>query len=230
MKNAFAEFKPHAGEAIKSIGIFTIPLPVLGALFGFIPIVGAILALVLSLASSLIYAVFGIGVQSEIALRISAGAPVQANEIWRLQMKRLVPWFIGYLIPALIAGVLGVISCGIGFILLGLFIVPIYMVEGTTGFDVNKRSFDLIKKDWVMTLVPPILAIIPIAIGFAVLQFVFALIPYAGGVLLAALSGTLNAVLGPFIAHLFFRIYVTIREKDEGRSIAHELQGAVGKV
>jgi hypothetical protein len=140
----------------------------------------------------------------------------------------LFPWFFGLLVPALIAALSGIL-CVVPAILFGLFIVPIYMVEGKRMLDVNKRSFEILKKDWALALVPPLLTIIPVVIVVGVLNFVFAFIPYAGGILTAALSGIVAATLGPFMAHLIFRIYVAIRERDEQRSIAHELQGAVGR-
>lgn len=229
LKQAFELYKPHAMEAAKAMGVITIPLPVLGALLAFVPVVGGILALVFTVLPQLALGIFGSGVQAEIGLRVSAGAPIVANDLWRLQLKRLFPWFFGLLVPALIAGVAS-IFCLVPGILLGLYLLPAYMVEQRRMFDVNARCFDLIKKDWALSLIPPVLVGVPVAVVMVVLQFVLGFIPYAGPVLAALLQGVVAATVGPFFVHLVFRMYVALRQKYEHGNVAGELQSAVGRV
>jgi hypothetical protein len=229
LKQAFEMYKPHAMEVAKAMGVITIPLPVLGALLGFVPVVGGILALVLTIVPQLALGVYGSGVQAEIGLRLSAGAPIVASDVWRLQLKRLFPWFFGLLVPAIIAAI-GSIFCLVPGILLGLFILPAYMVEQKKMFDVNSRSFDLIKKDWALSLLPPLLVWIPAVIVIGVMQFVLGFIPYAGPVLAALLQGVVGATVGPFFVHVVFRMYVALRQKYEQGNVAAELQAAVGRV
>jgi hypothetical protein len=226
--HAFETYKPHLMEAAKAIGIITVPLPVAAALLGYVPIVGGILALVFSIAGPIALALVGTGIQAEIGLRISAGAPVVAGELWKLQLKRMFPWFLGILVPAIIMS-LAAILCLVPGLVVGLFLFPAFMVEGKKMLDVNLRSLDLVKKDWMLCLVPPLLVAVPLAVVMFVLQFVLAFIPYAGPILSAALQGVVSAVTMPFFAHLVFRIYVAVRQKYEQAPVLNELQAAVGR-
>jgi hypothetical protein len=94
---------------------------------------------------------------------------------------------------------------------------------------VNSRSFDLIKKDWALSLLPPVLVWIPVVIVMGVLQFVLGFIPYAGPVLAALLQGVVSATVGPFSAHVIFRTYVALRQRYEHGNVTAELQAAVGR-
>jgi hypothetical protein len=132
-------------------------------------------------------------------------------------------------VPSLIAG-LASILCFVPGILFGLFLLPAYMVERKTMLDVNMRSFDLIKKDWMLCLVPPLLVAIPVSIALFVVNFVLAFVPYAGPILAAAVQGVAMAVFGPFMAHLVFRVYLAVRQKYENVQGTQELQAAVGRV
>jgi hypothetical protein len=185
--------------------------------------------LVFGIVWPLVLGIFGSGVQAEIGLRLSAGAPIVAADLWRLQLKRLFPWFFGLLVPALIAAI-GSLFCLVPGVLLGLFLLPAYMVEQKRMFDVNSRSFDLIKKDWALSLLPPVLVWIPVTIVVFVLQFVLAFIPYVGPVLGALVQGIVSATVGPFFVHLVFRMYVALRQRYEHGNVVAEIQAAVGRV
>jgi hypothetical protein len=125
---------------------------------------------------------------------------------------------------------IGSLFCLVPGVLLGLFLLPAYMVEQKRMFDVNSRSFDLIKKDWALSLLPPVLVWIPVTIVVFVLQFVLAFIPYVGPVLGALVQGIVSATVGPFFVHLVFRMYVALRQRYEHGNVVAEIQAAVGRV
>lgn len=227
LQSCLGDFRPHAAEAIKAVAVYTIPLQLLGALLGYVPLVGGILGALTSLLLMLVSIGFGYGVQGEVALRMTAGLPVSASQVWSIQMGRLVPFFVGIIVPLLVAMV-GSVCCLIPGILFGLYVLPVYMVEGLQMLDVNKRSFELLKKNWLLSLLPLVLVALPVFLVLGILIWVFGMIPYVGSVLVALLSAVITSVIGPLGTFIIFRAYVAIRTADEGRSPMDELRAKAG--
>jgi hypothetical protein len=223
LKSCIQEFRPHLGEAFKSVALYAFPLELLGALLGYIPLVGAVLSGVVTLLFVLVHIGFGIGVQGEFALRLVGGTPATASEVWKIQMDRLVPFTLGLLVPLLLTYV-GLACCLVPGVLIGLFVLPVYMVEELKMEQVNKRSFELLTKNWSLSLIPLVLVVLPFALAMGVLSGIFNLIPYAGPVLVALVAAAGASLMGPLLTYVSFRCYIAIRKAEEGSAPMDQLR------
>jgi hypothetical protein len=213
LSSAVEAYKPHMLEATKVIGIVAIPLALLNAVAGYIPFVGVVIAILTSIALALFNVLVGVGAQAEFGLRLAAGVPMTAPQALKLQVGRMIPWFVGLFLPALLAG-LGAI-CIVPFILFGFFLLPVYMVEkDKSGIDINKRVFELVQKEPVMVAVL-IGVVFAAALGFGLATLVLGLLPFIGAALVSVLSAVFSAAFSPFVTFLTFRLYFAIRQKHE---------------
>ncbi len=219
-KECIAAYQPHVIEATKVIGIIAVPFGLLSAIAGYIPVLGAIFALVGGLGYGLAYLFFGLGAQAEYAMRLSAGVPISAATAWKTQLGRMFPWTFGLLVPLLIASV----GCLITFVLFGLFLLPAYMIENRRMFEANKRTLDLAGKDWGMAIIPILIVAIPAGIASGIVTTILGFIPYVGGALAALWGPLFSAAITPLITFIQFRVYYQLRQQHEGVDAALQVR------
>lgn len=219
------DYRPLWLEGAKVIGVFLVPLALIEGLAGYVPVVGVVIALLVGLAHALLMFVFGFGAQAEFAMRTAAGLPAAAQQVWTIQLRRAIPWFIGILVPLLVS----MVGCFVTLILFGALLLPVYMVEDKRMLDVNLRSFELLKKDWAGVLGPALLVGFPILLMHWLILLVFGVLPFVGE-LLAALAGALFiSVASPFATFVQFRVYYSVRYRHENHDAAGEVRARFGE-
>ncbi len=218
------DYRPLWLEGAKVLGVFLIPLALIEGLAGYVPVVGMIIAGLVALAHALLLGVFGVGAQAEFAMRTAAGLPAAAPQVWAIQLRRLVPWFVGLLVPLLVS----MVGCLVTIVLFGALLLPVYMVEERRMLDVNLRSFDLLKKDWVGVLGPAVLAALPVLLAHWLILLVFGVLPYVGQLLATLVAAAFISVASPFLSFVQFRVYYAVRYRHENHDAAGEVRAKLG--
>lgn len=218
------DYRPLWLEGAKVLGVFLVPLALVEGLLGYVPVLGAIVGALLVPVSALFMALLGFGAQAEFAMRTAAGLPATAQQVWRVQFRRMFPWLLGLIVPALVS----VVGCFLTMILFGTLLLQVYMVEDKRMLDVNLRSFELLKKDWFGVLGPILLVVVPMIVAHVIIMLVFGALPFVGG-LLAALAGAVYvAVVSPFASFVQFRVYYAVRYRHERQDAAGEVRAKLG--
>ncbi len=218
ISSAIEAYKPHLVEATKVIGMFAIPLGLIAAVGNLLGSVAALVSTILVFLGSIGYALvmllIGVGAQAEYAMRLASGVPMTAPQAWKVQAKRMFPWLFGLFVPALLAGIAS-IFCLVPGILIGFYLLPVYMVEKDKKMaDINKRVFEIVKAEPIL-----LLTIIGVGVVAGLVNFLVTLVlnflPFVGAALASLWSPVFSAVLSPFLSFLTFRAYFEIRQRHE---------------
>jgi hypothetical protein len=211
VKECLALYTPRWSEAAMVLAGVLFPFAVLSAVAAYVPVIGSVLSLVGSIGYMAAYLLFGLGAAAEYSMRLAAGVPIAPKRAWQIQRGRMFPWFIGILLPLVIAGV----GCAITGILFGLFLLPIYMIEQRKGFAVNSRSLEISSKNWVMALVPALIVAIPMGIASSLGGFVLGILPFVGPSLAGLFSQLFSAAVTPLLMLIQFRVYFALLAQHE---------------
>ena len=110
---------------------------------------------------------------------------------------------------------LTICGCIFTIVLFAPMLLPVYMLEQRSGVDVNRRCFELLKKNWVLTLVPWLLVLVATAIVQSLVGGILGMVPLFGRSLATAWGSLFAAAVVPFTLFVQFRAYYAIRQRNE---------------
>ncbi len=205
----------HQGELVPAamiIGGVTIPAALVGLVFGLIPVVGPVLAGLVSLVAGLALGFVCIPAATQLLMNRHLGQPVEWLPTIQAQIPNLKTIVPSFLVAGLIAGIGTVLLIAPG-IILGCFIGSIYFAEDKRIVDITKRNIELALKEPVPLIVKFIIPALALGVVFVLVSYLFGLIwAPLGGLLLAVLE----AVALPFMLSLSITQYFQVRQKHEG--------------
>lgn len=233
IKAAWALYKDHLVMGTLILGVITVPVGavngLIGAIFGPFSGVGNAITGLLSLLQ-MIATTIGAAAVGRWVLGLMLGRPVGANQAWRATIAQAVPTFLSLLVAFIITGI-GTVFLIVPGILVGAFVIPVFLIEGKSFVDLNMRTLELTKTNigkvllvFVALLVCAIAVGIPFGIASAVLGFV----PFLGPIVVGALGGLLSAVAAPFFAIIVMRLYFEIRGAAENIDVEAEARNRLG--
>ena len=214
---SWEQFKPRALEASLILGIIWMPIAALNLVY-YIPFGGAALgvvaAIILLLTLPLWFALAFIssGTVAEYAMRLHLGQPLTAKQAWKVQFKRLIPYSLSFFVAGVVMFV-GLLFFIIPGIMLGCFLLQVFIAEKKTFIDINKRCWELFTSDWKYVVG---LAVWPMIVGVvaSVASTIVGVFPVIGGLLSTAISCVITA----FSVLMATKMYFRVRNKLEGRA------------
>lgn len=225
--------KPHFVSGALVLGVLTVPIAVLQIVFGFIPFLGWLFALVLGLAQLAAWplAVAAIG---RWALGVVTGRPLSPLQAWKATLARAARDWPNVVVFGLVTAV-GFALLIVPGVLLGAFGLQIFLVEKKAFVNVNMRNLDLVKRDWIRVFVIGLclaLCTIPVGIAVGILSVVFGFIPFVGAILITLVGALVAPAVTPFLMIALTRFYMDFRKQhenvdveDEARTLVEEWSG-----
>lgn len=121
----------------------------------------------------------------------AAGGDMTSQQAWGVVMKNAGPllFTLALVIIGVAVGLLCFVVPGILFGLFAAFTVPVVLLEKKSGTDAVKRSFELVRADWMRVVL--------VLIAFAVLRWVAA---FVGALLVPSRFIFLNMLLGDLVS------------------------------
>jgi hypothetical protein len=214
LKQAWSILQPVIIPASLITGAITVPIALIGGILGFIPYVGAVVGFIFTLAQIALMPL-AVAAVYRFMLGRYLGAPIDPQTAWRQQIDEAREVWPSFFLASLIAGV-GALFLIIPGILLGIFIGPVYFVEGKRMVDINLRTLELTKRDPLPLIILVFIVAIALAIALAIPLAIFGLLGAVGGLLSAVLLAALGAVILPFGATLALLLYFGLRRRFEG--------------
>lgn len=213
LRGAMALYKKHYLNGMLTIGLIAIPAALVNALLGWIPVVGFIVAIIVGIAELIIIPI-SVGALGRWALSTAAGKDLHWKQAWKSALKAPVQEWLNMFVAQLIT-VLGVICLIVPGLIVGMFALPAYLLEGKTFVNINMRSAELVMKDFggivgfgFLTL----LSLIPAALIVGILIAIVGLLPIVGEPMAALLTVALNVIVGPFLYLVWAQFYyATVR-------------------
>jgi pSer/pThr/pTyr-binding forkhead associated (FHA) protein len=207
----------------------TAPLPLLAlsgisVLFGILVLLVNALAIVgglVGLAALCVYP-FAVGGVLIHLIRGQVGAPLDIKSSVMATLADPKTYILSLLIAGLIsiAGIAGVILPGI--LALGYFILPVYLIEGRRGVDLNRRSSDLFFKDSKRVLLTVLVFFVISQIGGGIIGGILGVIPAVGPYLNVLFLGVWSPVMTTYGLALGLWFYFDIRREMETGDAAQE--------
>ncbi len=158
-------------------------------------------------------------------LDAATGGQVSPGRSWGLMFRKLGPLLVTGLLAALLVTV-GVCFCvvpGIAASFLLAFTAPIVIVEGKSGIEALRRSYELVKYDWVYVL------IVFLCFGAIMAVGNFAARLFGSSLLLGGIASVLiQTALYPYSAIATVLAYLEMRRRTEGVSPAALRAGLTG--
>jgi hypothetical protein len=151
----------------KFVAMVTVPFAVVHVVLGFLPLIGLLLAIPLSMLEGAVMSLFVTGVVADYTLAVHRGQRPTVSSSIKAHMGRIVPWAITMFIAG-IMGFIGFFLFIIPAIMVSWATVPAFMVEDRRMVDAPMRSARLFMKDWLhvlQLLTVGILGMFPIYIG-----------------------------------------------------------------
>jgi len=213
-KQAWLILQPVLVPAALITGVITVPAALLGGIFGHVPYVGWLFNLILGLAQLALVPLAGAAVYRFMLGRY-LGAPIDPKTAWRQQIAEAREVWPSFVVAGLIAG-LGALFLIIPGILLGIFIGPVYFVEGKRMVDLNLRTLELTKRDPLPLIIVVFVAAIAVGLALAIPMVVLGLLGAVGALLSSVLLAAVSAVLIPYGAALSLLLYFGLRRRFEG--------------
>ncbi|RMG98937.1 MAG: hypothetical protein D6705_04525 [Deltaproteobacteria bacterium] len=211
-KFAWEAYRANFMDGFLTVGALAIPAAVVTVAFGWIPLLGALIGLLVALVEMAL-GPLSAGAMGRWAVSVAAGRSLSWKTAWRATLKRgVADWLNLFVISIVIfVGFLFLIVPGI---LLGVFALPAYLVERRTFVSANLRSLELVQKNLVPVLVVAIAAfaiVVPLAIAVGVTSVILGLIPVVGPPIAQALSVALSCLVMPYVTIMWARLYIDAR-------------------
>ncbi len=207
-----------------TLGLVAIPAALINAAFGWIPIVGLLVAVLVGLAEAA-FAPLSMGALGRWAVSVAAGRSLSWKDAWRAVFSNTIQEWFNLLVISLVMAI-GFLLLIVPGILLGVFAVPAYLVERKSLINANMRSLELVQKDMGPILVVAftvLIVLVPLVIANAIVGFVLGLIPLIGTPLAQVLAVAMSCVVTPMAALVWARLYVDVRARVEGADVEGEI-------
>ncbi len=219
LKESWALVAPRLGQVAVIYGMFFAPVAVVsifvallaGVGLGFLAGPVAALSVVVSIAAGVGAVLVSGGLCAHYALRLQLGVPVTVGEAWKLFRPQIWPFFL----TSLIVGVVSIVTCGIGGLLLGCFFGPLFLVEGRRNADVFTRNFELFKVEFVGPVIA-MLAFCVVSLGVQIASWIVAYVPLVGPALASVLWLAWAVVALPVYQVVITNLYFRNRQRLEG--------------
>jgi hypothetical protein len=209
-------YQAHFVNGALTLGALMVPATVAGAALGLIPVIGWLFALIIALVE-LALTPLAIGAMARWALASAAGRHLTWSQAWGAAFRNPVQEWFNVFLAMIIIGI-GTIFFIVPGIIVGMFALPAYLVEGKRLGGINLRSAELVMKDpghHLGLAVLVMLAALPLAIGVGIASFILAFIPILGGLLVAVLTTAFVVVVLPFVYLVWTLIYFDTRQRLE---------------
>lgn len=210
LRVAMERYKKHYLSGILTVGLIAIPAALINALLGWIPVVGFIVAIIVGLAQLVIVPI-AVGALGRWALSTAAGKELTWKQAWRAALKDPVQEWLNVFVAQLFT-ILGFICLIVPGLIVGMFALPAYLLEGKKFVAISSRSAELVMKDFggiVGFGFLTILALIPAAIVVGICVAIVGFLPIVGEPMAAFLSVALNVTVVPFLYLLWAQFYYT---------------------
>lgn len=210
-------YKRRYLHGVLTLGLVAIPAALINAALGWIPILGLVVAIVVGLAQ-LALAPLGAGAMGRWALATAAGEDLSWKQAWKAALANPVQEWLNMAVAMVIA-TLGTLLLIVPGLIVGMFALPAYLLEGQKLIGINTRSAELVMKDPGRHLGLGglmLLLVIPVAIVVVLLSIALAFVPIVGSPLATVLSTALFMTFLPFVYLLWSRVYYAAVHRLEG--------------
>lgn len=215
-------YKKHYLNGVLTIGLVVIPAALINAVLGWIPVIGFIVAILVGLAQLLLVPLSA-GAMGRWALAAAAGRDLHWKKAWKNALANPVQEWLNVAL-ALLVTTFGIMLLIVPGLIVGMFALPAYLLEGKKFININARSAELVLKDAAGHLglgLLTILCLIPVALVVALVTLILAFVPLVGGPLTTFLTVALNVFAAPFLYLLWAQIYfASVRRLEGGDPIA----------
>lgn len=210
-------YKEHYLGGVLTLGLVMVPAALITALAGFIPIVGLVVAFLVALVQ-LALAPISAGAMGRWALSAASGRSMTWQQAWKAALKNPVSEWFNVAVSMFISTV-GTMLLIIPGIIVGMFALPAYLLEGKSMISINIRSADLVMKDPMRHIGLALLAIllaVPVMIAAAIVGAILGVVPFIGSPLASVVSVAFSMAVVPFIYLLWSLVYFDARRQVEG--------------
>lgn len=210
-------YKTHYLGGVMTLGLVMVPAALISSLVGFVPVVGSVVALLVALAQ-LALAPISAGAMGRWALSTASGRSMTWQQAWKAALKNPVSEWLNVAVSMFISTV-GTLLLVVPGIILGMFALPAYLLEGKSMIAINLRSADLVMKDPAHHIGLAFLAILlalPVMIAAAIVGALLGFVPLLGPPLASVISVAFSMAVVPFIYLLWSLIYFDARRQIEG--------------
>jgi hypothetical protein len=173
--------------------------------------------LALAIGSALVYAVAMPLTQAATLVAVAgalAGREVKAMDAWKAATKSIGPLFLTVILGACLT-FLGYMLCVLPGLVVTFFLVfvpVVVMLEGRTGMDALKRSFEIVKSDWINVLA---VVVAMIVLGW-IAGGIGSLLSFGSLFFGSLLADLIQIVVLPFPIVAIVLAYVEARRKTDG--------------
>lgn len=213
LRVAVERYKKHYLSGILTVGLIAIPAALINALLGWIPVLGFIVAIIVGLAQLAIVPI-AVGALGRWALSTAAGKELSWKQAWKAALKDPVQEWLNVFVAQLFT-ILGFICLIVPGLIVGMFALPAYLLEGKKFVAISSRSAELVMKDFggiVGFGFLTILALVPAAMIVGIVVTIVGLLPVVGEPMAAFLGVALNVTVAPFLYLLWAQFYyATVR-------------------
>lgn len=210
-------YKTHYLGGVLTLGLVMVPAALISSLAALVPVVGWLLALLVALVQ-LALAPISAGAMGRWALSAASGRSMTWQQAWKAALKSPVSEWLNVAV-AMFVSTVGMLLLIIPGIILGMFALPAYLLEGKSMIAINLRSADLVMKDPGRQIGLAFLAILlalPVMIAAAIVGALLGFVPLLGPPLASVISVAFSMAVVPFIYLLWSLVYFDARRQIEG--------------
>jgi hypothetical protein len=208
LRTASARYKKHYLNGVLTVGLVAIPAALINALLGWIPFVGIIVAILVGIAQLLLIPLSA-GAMGRWALATAADQELHWKKAWKNALKDPVQEWLNLFVSQ-IATFIGVLLLIVPGIIVGMFALPAYLLEGKKFVGIPSRSAELVMKDaggLIGLGLLSILSFLPMVFIVGIFTAILIFVPVVGEPLTAFLSVALNVLVAPFLYLVWAQVY-----------------------
>lgn len=208
LRTASARYKKHYLNGVLTVGLVAIPAALINALLGWIPFVGLIVAILVGIAQLLLIPLSA-GAMGRWALATAADQDLHWKKAWKNALKDPVQEWLNLFVSQ-IATLIGVLLLIVPGIIVGMFALPAYLLEGKKFVGIPSRSAELVMKDAGSLIglgLLSILSFLPMVFIVGIFTAILTFVPVVGEPLTAFLSVALNVLVAPFLYLVWAQVY-----------------------
>ncbi len=230
IKFGIETYRARLVDGAMTMGVVLVPAVAITVLTGWIPIVGIIVALLVALAQ-LALSPIATGALGRWSVAAAAGQHLTWKQAWKAALANPVQEWLNVFVISVIM-VIGFMLLIVPGIMLGVFALPVYLIENKGMVGANMRTLELVQKDFGHVLgVALVVALVgvPLAIVLAILGFVLHFIPVVGPPLFSVIQMALIVTVIPVATVVWARLYLDTRAKTEGYDATGDVVAAVAR-
>lgn len=218
LATAASIYKNHWQNGALTMGLVAVPAALITAAFGWIPLLGLIVSLLVGLVQ-LALTPIAAGAMGRWALAAAAGRSLTWKQAWGAALKSPVSEWLNLAVASFVIAI-GTMLLVVPGIIVGMFALPAYLLEKQRFVGINSRSANLVMKNPARHLGLALLAVltmVPLFIASAIIGVILSFVPVVGPPLASLLNVAISVLALPFVYLIWSEVYYDSRQKIEGQ-------------